>query len=80
MLGVEVGTIVPVVHIEPAVDKRFIVVRLRLRVLGFSGELRILGTGWPVGDRNPWFVWSNEMDGRYLGTETFVGWSVPSRT
>ncbi len=78
VLGVEVGTIVPVVHVEPTVDKRFVVVRLCLRILQLVGHSGVFDTGWSVGDRDPWFVRSNEMNGRYMRTKPLVRGGIPN--
>lgn len=74
MLGRLFGTIVPVIHVEPAVDEGVVIVCRSLRIQdGVRGGLAILRARWAIRDGYPWLVGSNEVNGRYFRSETLVG-------
>lgn len=74
LLGRLFGTVVPVIHVEPAVDEGVVIIRRGLRIQdGVRGGLAILRARRAIRDGYPWLIGSNEVNGRYLRPETLVG-------
>ena len=63
----------PIVHGEPSIDKRVVVVHVLTR---FYLLTECDGARSAVRDRRPWFIGTDKMDSGDLRAKAFVSWSI----